>query len=209
MMGLVSLGLAALVTVSSGARAVGELHEPRQIAIKLAGIVAVASLVGALEEFLFRGALFSSIRHRQGWRAAAFWSSCIYGLAHFFRRAPEPEVVTWTSGWTVLGQMLQGFGDLGTLFPEFINLFLVGWLLAMARERTGGLALSWGLHAGWIFWLQTYRYLTVPGETSGIWFWGSDRLVDGWLPLVVLSVTGLGLRRLVNRFEFKGETSQM
>lgn len=72
------------------------------------------------------------------------------------------------------------------LVPAFFTLFVAGAILALAYQRTGALFVSIGLHAGWIFWLKFYGFLTVqtPGANPAIW--GTDTLIDGWLALPVL-----------------------
>jgi hypothetical protein len=55
--------------------------------------------------------------------------------------------------------------------------------------------MSIGLHAGWIFWLKSYGFLTRETHGAARAWWGSERLIDGWLPLAVLAaVFGVMLR---------------
>ena len=61
-------------------------------------------------------------------------------------------------------------------------------ILALAYQRTGTLYFSIGLHAGWIFWLKSYGFLTNSQAEAGTWFWGTAKLVDGWLALIVLTL---------------------
>ena len=70
--------------------------------------------------------------------------------------------------------------------PGFFNLTLVGALLALAYQRTGNLYFSIGLHAGWIFWLKTYGTFTAAPARAPAWFWGTDKMIDGWPALMVL-----------------------
>jgi hypothetical protein len=82
---------------------------------------------------------------------------------------------------------LRGFDDLHALVPGFFNLTLAGLLLALAYQRTGNLYFSIGLHAGWIFWLKFYGFLTTP-LAANVWFWGTEKLIDGWLAFLVLTL---------------------
>ena len=61
-------------------------------------------------------------------------------------------------------------------------------ILGLAYVFTGDVLLSIGIHAGWIFWLKFYGFLTraVPGTDTV--FWGTRKLVDGWLAFVALVV---------------------
>ena len=79
------------------------------------------------------------------------------------------------------------------LVPDFFNIFAVGIVLSLAYQRTGDLYCSMGMHAGWIFGASVYGALTVrtPGVSPG--YWGSGILIDGWMALLVLSLTAVAL----------------
>jgi membrane protease YdiL (CAAX protease family) len=116
-------------------------------------------------------------------------SSVIYALVHFLQRAELAGPVAWNSGLILLPRMLGGFADFHALVPGFFNLTLAGVLLGLAYQRTGNLYFSIGLHAGWIFWLKTYDAFTTSAPRAATWFWGTGKLIDGWLALMVLAVT--------------------
>ena len=80
--------------------------------------------------------------------------------------------------------MLGGFADFHALVPGFFSLTLAGILLGLAYQRTGNLYFSIGLHAGWIFWLKTYGAFTTSAPHAATWFWGTGKMIDGWLALV-------------------------
>ncbi len=145
-----------------------------------------AITVGTIEQVIFRGALFGSLKLACKWKTALTLSSVIYALVHFFSRPAEPPEVTWLSGFFTLKEMLRGFVDLHTLLPGFLNLFIAGGILALAYQITGTLSFSIGLHAGWIFWLQTYGAFTQRMPKTNDWLWGTTKLIDGWVALFVL-----------------------
>ena len=154
-------------------------------------------LVSALEELLFRGALFGALRKAHRWTTALVVSSAVYALVHFFQKPPPPARITWTSGLEVLPRMCQGFVDFEMLVPGFFTLLLAGVILGLAYQRTGNLYLSAGLHAGWIFWLKFYGAVTLPAAGASQWFWGTGKLVDGWLALgLLLPVFGVVFWRI-------------
>ena len=62
-------------------------------------------------------------------------------------------------------------------------------MLGLAYQRTGNLYFPIGLHAGWIFWLKIYGALTVAATRETDWFWGSGKMIDGWLAFFVLAFT--------------------
>lgn len=191
--GFISLGTIALIVISGGGRNLAATVSPSEWPRKIVAAIATALVVALVEETLFRGALFTSLRRWGSWWTAAGWSSAWYALVHFFQRTSDPPTVTVGSGWVVLAEMMSGFIHLPSLFPGFFNLFLAGWILALVRERSGGLASCIGLHAAWIFWLKIYGSLTVMNPEAHPWIWGSEKLVDGWLALVVLGLTLFGV----------------
>ncbi len=191
--GFVSLALAAVAALVFGGRQWRGDHTIAEWAKHLANAVGSALLVSVLEELLFRGAVFSALRRGGSFAFAAAVSSGVYALVHFFERPPEPIQVDATTGFLMLGRMLHGFMDPSAMFPGLLTLALAGGLLAWARERTGALWFGMGLHAGWIFWLKSYGFLTVeaPGASGSLW--GSAKLYDGWSALIVLSLVSIPL----------------
>ena len=114
-------------------------------------------------------------------------SSAIYALLHFFQRPAAPDQVHWFSGLALLPQMMRGFVTWRMLVPDFFNLALVGIILGLAYQRTGNLYFSVGLHGGWVFWLKIWGEITTVQTGANPWLWGSAKLIDGWLTLLVLA----------------------
>jgi uncharacterized protein len=185
LLGLCSLAVIAILAIATGAR---HLHVPTgtEIARHLISAGAAAAIVAMLEEVLFRGALFGAMRKAWPLAAALVISSAIYSLMHFTQKAPEPTIVTWSSGLTMLPQMFAQVADTHAVVPKFFVLFVAGLILAIAYQRTGTLFFSIGLHAGWIFWLKSYRFVSTPVPGASASFWGTDELINGWASLVVL-----------------------
>lgn len=186
---LIGLGTLALIVLSACLAGV-RIWNPAVTApivvqhfLKAAG---AALLVSLMEEFLFRGGIFGGLRRTGGFWQAAGVSSAIYALVHFFQRPAPPASVGWDTGFQMLARMSDGFADLSAMVPGFFNLALAGLILTAFRERTGALWVSIGIHAGWIFWLKSYAYFTRPVEGAANAFWGSSKLIDGWIALPVL-----------------------
>ncbi len=191
--GFVSLSLAAVAALACGGHQWRADHTAVEWAKHLGNAVGSAVLVSVLEELLFRGAVFSALRRGGSFAVAAAVSAGIYALVHFFERPPEPTQVDAATGFLMLGRMLHGFMDPLAVFPGLLTLALAGGLLAWARERTGALWFGMGLHAGWIFWLKSYGFLTVEAPTATGALWGSAKLYDGWAALIVLSLVSIPL----------------
>ena len=189
--GWISLAAVALIAVIFGARQWDFNHTPAKFAGQLASSAATAIFVAILEESLFRGALYGSLRKTMRWPVAVMLSSAVFAILHFFQRPVSPSQVNWLSGLTLLPQMLRGFTDWDALAHGFFTLTIVGALLAIAYERTGNLYFSIGLHAGWIFWLKTYGFVTRELPDHSLVFWGTNKLTDGWISLIVICALAL------------------
>jgi membrane protease YdiL (CAAX protease family) len=188
-----ALALTAVLVLLAGARAIDTDVVPGAVARALGRAAVTASVVSVLEEVLFRGGLFGGLRRGGDWRRALVVSSALYAILHFFGRPSGPDTVAWWSGLTLLPGMLGGFLDVGRLVPGFFNIFAVGVVLALAYQRTGDLFCSMGMHAGWIFGAATYGALTVRTPGAALDTWGSGILIDGWMALLMLSLTGVAL----------------
>jgi len=197
-LGLGSLACIVFVVLAFEVRAIAPERGAGAVLGHFIKAAAAAVLVAPMEEVFFRGVLFGALRKTFHWVLALLVSSAIYALLHFLERAHLGTVVGWTSGLAVFGQMLTGFTDPAKLIPGFLNLTLAGVILGLAYQRTGSLHFSIGLHAGWIFWLKTYGFVTCDSDPSRTWFFGTDKLIDGWLAfLVMLVVFGVVGRVLV------------
>jgi membrane protease YdiL (CAAX protease family) len=153
-----------------------------------------------LEEVLFRGAIYTALRRAGSQAGALLSSSAIYAITHFFARPENPSIVEWHSGFQILGGMLAGFTDLATIFPGFLNLTLLGIILALAFRQTGALWVSIGLHAALVFWIKLYAAATNQVATGHSWFWGTEKLIDGWCCfLLLLGGVALFLRKQPGR----------
>lgn len=186
-LGFVSLAIVAAAAVLAGARELVWTQEPARLARHLLNATLAALVVSVLEELIFRGGLFTGLRKTLSWKNALLVSSAVYALVHFFARPAPPESVNWATGFYVLGQMVRGFADFQMLIPAFLNLLLAGMILGIAFQFTRSLYLSIGLHAGWIFWLKSYGFVTRETAGANIWFWGTSKLIDGWMALFILS----------------------
>lgn len=186
LLGFLSLAIVAGFTLICGGRVFDRTPTAHEAVRVIFSAIGTAVVVAIIEEILFRGGVFGGLRKYFYWPLALIISSMIYALVHFLRRADFAGTVTWNSGLVLLPRMLAGFADIHALVPGFFNLTLVGALLALAYQRTGNLYFSMGLHAGWIFWLKSYGAFTMAQSGAATWFWGTRKMTDGWLALIVL-----------------------
>mgnify|MGYP001554357546 CR=1 FL=1 len=189
LLGFFTLAVVAGVNIGFNERAFAVNLTAHKIIGTLFSAAATAITVAVIEEILFRGGIFGGLRRVLYWPFALILSSAIYALVHFLQRAEWSGAVRWDSGLILLPQLLAGFADFRALVPGFFNLTLAGILLGLAYQRSGNLYFSVGLHAGWIFWLKIYGAFTVAAPHAGVWFWGSGKMIDGWLAFFVLLAT--------------------
>lgn len=153
-------------------------------------------LIALLEETFFRGALFSAIRRGAGLAQAAGWSAALYAVVHFMKPhglPPDMSADALGVAWMVTS-VFTGLLDWRNL-DSLIALWLAGVLLALLRERTDGIAFGIGVHAAWVFVIQTSRRLT-DGVEQADWAWlaGDYDGVIGWLAALALMLTIAGER---------------
>lgn len=185
LLGFLSLAVVAAIEIAAGRRVFIHDASPHQIVAAIFSACIAAAVVGILEEILFRGAIFGGLRRVLYWPFALVISSIIYALVHFLRRADLSGPVAWDSGLILLPRLF----DLHAFIPAFLGLFLAGVLLGLAYHRTGNLYFSIGLHGGWVFVLKLFGALTAPSPGGAIAFWGSSKMVDGWLSFLALLMT--------------------
>lgn len=171
--------------------------------------------VATMEELLFRGAILGILCHSLGARRGLWWTTGLFALVHFLKPPADgvftPDQVTWASGFAVIPHLFRGFGQWNNFIGEFILLFSVGWVLARARQASGGLWLSIGLHAGWVAGMKYFGQIVVVTQAL------NDGALAPWMvrntcrsivspivgvvPVIAVLLTGLVVLRLVSRAE--------
>lgn len=194
--GFGSLLGAGLLMVLAGVRTFNFSHAP-QVLLELAVNATLSAVaVAVLEELFFRGVVFGALRRSLSVPAALVASSVIYSALHFLARVEHTGPVGWSSGLSLLPAMLSGIVAPGNLVPAGLTLAVGGAALSLAYQRTGSLWFSIGLHAGWVFWLKVFKTVTSPGAAAGGAFWGTEKLLDGWLAFLVMAILLAGVARL-------------
>lgn len=193
--GFGSLLGAALVMALAGARSFNFNHAPPVLLELAVNATLSAAVVAVLEELFFRGVVFGALRQSLPVPAAIGASSVIYAALHFLARVEHTGPVEWSSGLALLPAMLAGLVAPENLAPAGLTLTVGGAVLALAYQRAGSLWFAIGLHAGWVFWLKVFKTVTAPGAVAGSAFWGTDKLLDGWLALLVMALLLAGVAR--------------
>ena len=148
---------------------------PKTIWKSAAGMLG-AVLVGVGEEALFRGVLLRRFTVDLGWPAGTLLSTAIYAIVHALRPGGSRQVYPWAG----VDRTLALFAPLGRpgVVPGVLGLFGLGLILVLARQRTGSLWTSIGIHAAWVAVFRVGRLLFDIRPTP-VWLIG-----PGWPPLV-------------------------
>ncbi len=142
----------------------------------LLGVAATVAITAG-EEALFRGVVLRRIRRDAGEALAVAATTLAYAAVHVIRArsfAGPPHA------WSGVAQTITLFAPLasGAALPQLLGLALLGWLLAVARLRSGALWLPIGVHAAWVATFRVGR-LFFDVRSTPAWLVGT-----GWPPLV-------------------------
>lgn len=149
-----------------------------------------ALLIGTLEELFFRGFLFGSLRARLPALAAAVLSSAVFSALHFMKpRLPEPlPDITWWSGYALLPHLFSIFRA-DQDWPFALTLFFMGLALCGLYRRHRHLCGVAGLHAGWVWVLQTADHVLDRSKlASSAWYGPGDLISRGYLAVLVAAL---------------------
>ncbi len=143
-------------------------------------VALIASLVvGLIEEWALRGYLLGGLRREWPALPAVLAASALYSVLHFLKtpvqveRGFDPLV-----GVTTLIEHFRALGAPGVP-AGFVGLLLVGVVLSYAYLWTRSLPFAIGLHAGWVFLMQTEGHF-VDGPTGQGAMYGRGGVLAGW-----------------------------
>jgi uncharacterized protein len=133
--------------------------------------------VGTVEELLFRGWWLDELqRDLRPWNAA-IWNAVLFATLHFIKP---------------LEQVLQ-------TLPQFLGLVLLGLILSRAKQRTGQLGLSIGLHGGlvWGYYLVDVGDWVVYSDRIPSWLTGiNGNPLAGVMGLLLLLAVLIGINKI-------------
>jgi membrane protease YdiL (CAAX protease family) len=150
-----------------------------------------------VEETFLRGAMWTGIARESGALTATVLTSLLYALTHFVTKYHIPAAqVSWHSGLDMLAGSFGAFARPLEVADAYVCLFAVGVVLATVRMRTGNIAASLGLHAGWVWVITFVRETSVADPASPLHALLSqfDGVV-GWLVCAWTVLVGLALSR--------------
>jgi membrane protease YdiL (CAAX protease family) len=144
-------------------------------------------LVALIEETFFRGAMQGALLRQKARGLALFAVPAFYAAVHFLGRASSvpAEEVNAMSGFTALSGFFSLYAQPLPLLDAFLALYFVGLLLALLRLRTGDIACSIGLHAGFVAVIAVFRKVSVAGSSDWSFLVGRfDGLLGIWIGLL-------------------------
>ncbi len=167
---------------------------------KLALCLGSALLIGALEEFFFRGFIFTNIRDRFRWSvlASMIATSVFYSSLHFVSAKKPfvgPDPVFWDS-LRLMAAPLKSFLNFPDFWPSALGLFLFGMILNDTAVRTKSLYPAIGLHSGCVLFIKLDG-IFLHALDKDIFFWGSKKVYDGVIGWVFLIVIWILLRKIL------------
>lgn len=170
---------------------------------KLAGIIAGSLLIGCMEEFFFRGFIFSSLRDklfRGSVPLAMTVTSLFYASIHFIsiRKpviSPDPGFM---DSLKMIAAPIQSFANWQAVWPAAIGLFLFGMVLNYCAVRTRSLYASIGVHAGAVLFVRAVG-LFVGFMEKNVLLWSTKKVYDGALGWACLLLTGWILSKLLKK----------
>ena len=191
----VSLLWGALGVVTAGVGAgfllAAHLRVPIQAALSVSStlhllLVGLSSgvAVALIEETVMRGAMHTAIARESGELAAALLTAPLFAVLHFFARAHiAADQVHWTSGFELLAHSFAPLLSPALVLDAFLAWLAVGLLLSLTRVLTGNIAVSIGLHAGWVLVLRVLMDATAPGPGGAFsgWVGAFDGLLGYWI----------------------------
>ncbi|MDZ4816468.1 MAG: CPBP family intramembrane glutamic endopeptidase [Verrucomicrobiota bacterium] len=183
---VISMFILAAITLGTGLR---EIRADAKIE-KIIWTIVVCVMVGGLEEVFFRGIILKQLRQRIHVVWALFLSSLFYAAIHFLKPAADVGNVeiAWTAGFELIPQSFENFLHPQAVLYDFASLFLAGMVLGYSFLKKGSIYFCIGLHAGWIFTLQTTKILTDSTENISRPWLAGDEIYDGVYGIMILLV---------------------
>jgi membrane protease YdiL (CAAX protease family) len=140
--------------------------------------------VALLEEPLFRGLIQGAvIRESRRPALGIVLVAILFAAMHFLADATIPnEAVTPASGLRLLATVADHWLSPASIADGFAALFAVGLLMGLVTWWSGSVALSIGLHCGWVWMMRTTLITTRLDEHAGsAWLIYRGHGYVGWL----------------------------
>ena len=170
---------------------------------KFAACLSGGLLIATMEEFFFRGFIFTALRDKVFRGSVPFAmvvTSLFYAAIHFvsIRRPVISQDPGFMDSLKMIAAPLQSFADWHAVWPAAIGLFLFGMVLNYCAVRTRSLYPSIGLHAGAVFFVRIIG-LFISFLEKNVLFWSTKKVYDGVLGWIFLLLIGWILSKLLKK----------
>jgi len=130
-----------------------------------------ALIIGVIEEAWIRGALYSALDKALTAAGAVLVTAALFSIVHFLKgdASMDPSEPGWLSGVSVLASTLTELVRVENA-DSALALFIGGVFLALARYKTGSVAVCIGIHAGWVIVIKLTKAGTRLDHDSE-WAW--------------------------------------
>lgn len=198
LIGFTTLALLTVLEILLGGRhGVIQLDPWGTVFLKILEYLLAALVIGLVEEFFFRGFLYTHLRARLRYGPSVVVANLTYAILHFFKGGSYqwPESPGFLDGVKVILHLADSFLDFRWVGPSLFGLFLFGLILSYGYRVTGNLFLSIGIHAGCVFLLKVDNWFveSVPGASR--FLFGDKNLHSGVLGWCFMGVLFLLLRK--------------
>lgn len=166
-----------------------------------------ALLVGFLEETLFRGWCYSTLKKRFSMWGSLFATNGIYAILHFFKggKYPVPQDPAFSDSVRVMLHLLDPLRSPLELLPTFFGLLLFGLILSFCYLRTGSLYFSIGLHAGCVFFLKIDNWFIQSVPQASPLIFGDKNLYSGAIGFSFFVLLFFFLKKFLSGGSFSGK----
>ena len=156
--------------------------------------LAAGFTIGFIEEWFFRGFLFTTLKDLWNTKASIVVTNLVYALVHFFPKGkvfigPHPTVAD--SFRVYSAAILVTKAQWLEVLPAMLGLWLFGVMLTFVMMRTGSLYRSIGVHAGAVFSLKLNRRFIPEIAPKLDIVSGSKNLYDGISGLIILVIAAI------------------
>ncbi|MFZ5802964.1 MAG: CPBP family intramembrane glutamic endopeptidase [Candidatus Omnitrophota bacterium] len=155
-----------------------------------------ALVIGLIEEFFFRGFVFSSFRKlfKERFVLPLLLTNGLYALIHFinFKKPYIPGDPDFFDSLHLAAAPVLSMRYFPEFWHEAVGLFLFGIVLTLALRRTRSLYSAIGLHAGCVFFVKIQSFFVDSLGKESLWF-SSSKMYDGFAGWGFLALLGAGI----------------
>lgn len=199
LIGSLALMVFSLTHAAFGVRQFSSPPPVFKVVMDASFVFVAAFVIGLIEEFFFRGLVFTALRDRISLWPGLWVTNFCYALVHFLKSKEYviPENPTFVDSFWVVLYFLKPLLQVKDIFFTFLVLFGFGIVLTQAFLRARSLFLPIGIHAGCVFLLKMDgAFLSgLSGQSSRL-LWGINGY-DGLFGILFILIMAAMVRLVV------------